>query len=923
MDYNAKRFHHNLKRNGIIAGCAIIFAILCMFALEFYVDYLEVRELGDAFVQVFRTDLNVKLIAQAISFVIVFLVLFCNTALITRLTADKESPISELFGGFSAKLLVSLVVSLIASSFISEEIYNNYLLFANATSFDKVDPLFGRDIGYYIFTRPFLAEALNSLLAVWMAATIYAALSYAIIYIVNRLMDLPEVKYEKPVVIHNVANIALYFLLKATTYKFKSEEVLYSTIGDFAGAGFTDINIWYNFYRFVPFFLVAIVIAAVIFLYKNKIRQTLITVALYPVSLVLVSIVAVVVQGIFVSPNEAVKERPYLMRNMEYTKMAYKLDGLTELEHPITNMPSKDEMGKYADTLNNIAITDQESTLTANNALQGVRNYYKFKDVDILPYEIGGERKLVSVSAREMDKSSLTSSAQTYVNRVFRFTHGFGAVMSSASNVTEEGQPEFLIKDIPPTTQAGAPQITQPRIYYGEVSADDYVIVNSTIRELDYTEGSTEREFSYDGKGGIALNFFNRLIYAVKHTDFKMLMSGYITGESKILINRNIITRLEKAAPFLRFDSDPYLVIDGAGRLKWVVDAYTTSAYYPYSQTYDDINYIRNSVRAVVDAYDGDITLYVIDPLDPIIASYQKIYPEIFSAEPIPEDIRVHTVYPQYLFGLQAKVYGRYHVTNPNTFYNESDLWVMDKEIYHEQEKSLSPYYCLIYPEGDTQGMQLMSLVPYTLANKENMVGYLAVNCEEENYGQLYAYQFPRGSKVYGTMQIESRIDNDPLISREMSLWGQGGSQVIRGNMLAIPVGGSLLYIEPIYISSQSGAAIPELKRVAVAYNDKIVMEPTLRRALEVIFEGKAPTGPVGTLAAGDSKPMLEPEEEGRGEPKQELDKVIERITEGYYNAQNYAAQGDWNGFGTNMQELDEAVQELQQFHSDRITENQ
>ena len=928
MEWYDAAFGRQVKRIGIAVLVLAVLIFAGIFVVNLYMDYMEVLELGQKFTSVFWTTMGVKLITQVVSFVLVFLLFFANTMLIGRSLRDASSPMLSVIDKTIFKLILSVAVSLIASSFISETVYDRYLMFANSVPFQLVDPIFGNDIGYYIFTRPFMAALVDSASAVWMVAAIYCLLFYLVVYAVNGLLHFDKLTLNKPMIVHNVVNIAVFFIIKAVTYKFKSEEVLYSSIGEVAGAGFTDINIWYNFYRIAPFLLLGIVAVSMFFLLRGKIKAMIITGAVYPASLAVVALVAVAVQGLVVSPNEAIKERPYLEHNIKYTRMAYNIDAVTEMEFPADNTLTKADLEANADTMQNIRILDFASTQTAINSLQGIRNFYRFKDVDVAKYDINGHPTLVSIAAREMDKSNLDKTAKTYVNQVFRFTHGFGAVMNPLNAVTDEGQPQFLIKDIPPVSEPGAPEITQPRIYYGEVDDDDYVIVNSTLKELDYAEGSSEVEYSYDGAGGIRLGWFNRLLYSIKNGDFKMLISQYVTGDSKIMINRNVRKRLQKAAPFLTFDDDPYLVIDGGGRLQWVVDAYTTSNYYPYSQSYEGVNYIRNVVKAVVDAYDGTIRLYVIDQNDPMIQCYRKMFPKIFEEGSLPQDIAEHTVYPEKLFRLQAEVYAKYHVTNPNTFYNKSDLWEFGKEKYGSEVQSIQPYYNLAQVDGLGEGQQCIVMMPYTLTNKENMVAWLAASCEPENYGRLVAYQFPRGKNVYGTLQIESRIDNDPTISREMTLWGQGGSTVVRGNMLVVPIKDSLLYIEPVYITTktaQNGAAIPELKRVAVAYNDRIVMEPTLQRALEVLFEGRTPTGPVATLTTegdGTASPQEpteteQPEENGKT-PDVSLDEVIDKITDGYYNAQNYSAKGDWNGFGENMQRLDEAIKELEKFRTDK-----
>lgn len=913
----------------VIAVIAAVAAFLGIFAVYMYVRVEEVRELGEKFLTVFWTNFTVRATAQGISFLIAFILFYISTCVVRGAMKKNDSPALAIIDKVLARILVCVVLSVVASTFISETVYSRYLMFANSTAFNALDPIFGHDIGYYIFSRPFLDALVSSFSSVWVVITVYCAASYLIIYAVNGLLNFKKMTYDKPVVIHNIVNVVIFFFIQAITYKFRSEEVLYSSIGEVNGAGYTDINIWFNFYRIAPFLLMAIVVLSLILMLKGKYKPMLISIAAYPAILIAVSITAFGVQQLIVEPNEVVKERPYLEHNMTFTKLAYNITNVREEEYPAENNLTADVLDRNESTFNSIRVTDFNSTITAVNSLQGIRNYYKFNDSDVTKYNINGNPTLVSIAPREIDKDNLPDSAKSYANEVFRFTHGFGAVMNPLNEVTEEGQPKFFIKDIPTISADGAPEITQPRIYYGEMD-DGYVIVNSTLREIDYYEGSEEVEYSYKGNGGIELGFFNKLIYSVKNADFRMFISQFVKSDSRILINRNVRERVEKAVPFLEFDQDPYMIIDGQGKLKWIIDAYTTSEYYPYSQTYNGINYIRNSVKAVVDAYDGAIDLYVVDKNDPIIQTYMKIYPGVFTDAPIPDDIREHIVYPEYLFNIQAQVYAKYHVSNPNTLYNKSDLWVFAKEKYGNEERSIVPYYNLMNVSEMPGEEDFIIMIPYTLANKDNMIAWFAASCDPDNYGSLISYHFPKGKNVYGTLQIENRIDSDPAISREMTLWGQGGSNVIRGNMLVVPIEDSLIYIEPIYISSNTtGAAsgsIPELKRMIVAYGDKIVMEPTLKQALEVLFEGKTPSGPVGTLEGIDEETDTDVENEPTDSDTEgdlTLDDAIDKVIEGYYNAQGSSAQGDWSGFGENMQALDEAIRELEKFRAENSSDEE
>ncbi len=910
-----------IKKRIVIVLCAVILLAAAIFALSFYTEYLSIKELGDAYLGVFWKNLTVRLASRLISFLLVFAIFFASTTVVQRVCANKGGPFLRQLKKLWFQLVISFLVSLLASAYISETIYDTYLLFLNRTDFGQVDPLFGRDMGYFLFTRPFLAALVNSAISVWLVATIYCFLLYVVIFSVNDQYDLPSLFRDRGAVMHNIVNVVIYFLIKAFTYRFKSEEILYSSINGVAGAGYTDIYVWYNFYKIAPYFLVALVAIALFFLYKAKFKALFVTIAVYPVTIIGVSIAAVLVQSLIVNPNELVKEQPYLEYNLNFTKSAFNIANVIEKEFPVENNLTSEDIEAYSDVLDNVRIADFDASLTAYNSLQGIRNYYKFNDIDVSKYNIDGSPTLVMLAAREINNDDTVQKNQTYTNRVFRYTHGFGAVMSYLNKVTPEGQPEFMIRNIPPVSEENAPVISQPRIYYGESPGDDYVIVNSNIKEIDYLEGSSDKEFSYDGQGGVKLNFLHKLLFSIKNFDFHMLISQYINSDSKILINRNVKQRVEMAIPFLEFDDDPYLIVDDEGRLKWIVDGYTTSTYYPYSQTYDGVNYIRNSVKAVVDAYDGTVDVYVTDPSDPIIQSYQKAYPTAFKDEPLPKSISDHVVYPEYLFSLQAQVYGKYHVNNASTFYNDSDSWVFAKEKYLNEIKDIVPYYNLLQIDEFAENKKdFVIMVPFTLKNKENMTSWLAASCNYNNYGQMVAYQFPKGKNVYGTQQIESRIDNDPAISRELTLWSQGGSTVIRGNTLVVPIKTSLLYIEPVYITSNSGGGIPELKRIVVSYDDKIAMEPTLMQALDVIFNNAPPSGtsdiPPADLPAepAPQDPDQPPGEAGSDTEDIDLNQVIDSIID-QYNAANAANQnGDWKAFGSAMDGLDAAIRELEQY---------
>ncbi|MBE7054433.1 MAG: UPF0182 family protein [Ruminococcaceae bacterium] len=895
----------------VLISVISLFVLLAGF-ITFYTKIISVKELGDAYLNIFYTNLKVKIISHIISFVLIFSFFYISTRIIEKFEKDRTGIVIDFMDKKGIKIIVSIVLAIFASSYVSETIYDTFLLFANRTDFNMQDPIFGKDIGYYIFTRPFLAALVNSILSVWFVVLIYTLAIYIMIYAINDYYDISNLLEDKKAIIHNLINIVIYFLLKAFTYQFKSEEILYSSFNGFSGAGYTDIFVWFNFYKFAPFFLLALVVIALIFFFKSKYKALIITVLVYPVVMIAVTITSFAVQGLIVKPNESIKEKPYLEHNINFTKSAYNIDDVIEIEFPATNNLTKETIDKNADILSNVRITDFSSTLTAYNSLQGIRDFYRFNDLNVSKYNIDGTPTLVMLAPREVNLEHLDANSKNYTNSTYRYTHGFGAVMSPQNRVTKEGQPDFLISNIPPKSNEGVVDIKQPRIYYGS-NMDGYVVVNSSIKEIDYIDGDVNKEFSYDGKGGIKLNFLNKLAFSLRYLDYHMLISDYLTPDSRIILNRNVKARAEQALPFLKFD-EPNFVVDDNGYLKWIIDGYTTSSYYPYSQTYDGINYIRNSVKVVIDAYDGTIDAYIIDKNDPIIKSYAKMYPGVFKEGELPKSLTDHIVYPEYLFKLQATVYAKYHVNNATTLYNNSDFWVFSKEKYGTELRDIEPYYNMLKIDEFTHtDNNFVIMIPYTLKNKENMTSWLAASCDDENYGQMVVYKFPKGKNVYGTQQIESKIDNDPQISKEMTLWGQGGSTVIRGNTLVVPIESSLLYIEPVYITSQNGAGLPELKRVIVSYGDKVVMEDTLSLALEKMFRNSKPSGEENSETNPDDN--VSPENQNPPDVSisdEELMVIIDNILASYDDADNAKKEGNWETFGQSMDMLDDAIEELE-----------
>jgi len=618
-------------------------------------------------------------------------------------------------------------------------------------------------------------------------------------------------------------------------------------------------------------------------------------------------VAAIIVGGIFpalvqrfqVQPNELARERPYIEYNIQFTREAFALSQLEEQPFPAEEAPSLQDVEQNEVTINNIRLWDHRPLKDTYNQIQSIRLYYDFHDVDVDRYLIDGEYRQVMLSARELSAEKLAVEAQTWVNRRLQFTHGYGIALSPVNEVSAEGLPILWVKDIPPV---GDFSIERPQVYFGE-KTNDYVIVGTKTEEFDYPMGDENVYGYYQGEDGVSLDsFIRRLVYAWQFTDFNILISGELTPESRVLYYRNIQERVNHLAPFLELDSDPYLVVM-EGRLFWIQDAYTTTDRYPYSEPLGGgLNYIRNSVKAVIDAYDGSVTFYIIDPEDALIRTYQAIFPQLFApAGQMPESLRVHLRYPEDMFNIQASVYQSYHMRDARVFYNKEDLWAVPKEVYAGTEQLMEPYY-IIMRLPDEEKEEFLLMLPFTPVRKNNTIGWLAARCDGENYGNLLAYHFPKERLVYGPSQIENRIQQDTVITEQLALWGRGGSRVIRGNLLLIPLGKSLLYVEPVFLQAETGG-LPQLKRVIVVVGEQIAMESTLQGSIAAIFGAEAP--PIEPVV----EPPAPPEQ---GEPvATEIANLIEQARQHYDKAQQYLKAGDWAGYGEELDALKAVLDRL------------
>ena len=870
----------------LMIGLVILISLLTA-SSGLFEDWLWFKDLG--YTQLFWTPLLSKGLFQAISGTILFIfiagtLLSIRHAIVTfvnqrlrmrfRLVQDMHRPVLTLSQRRVTiwLLAISAVVSFGVSLVAGFTGWLDVLLFTHATPFGQVDPIFSKDLAYYFFQLPFLKTVFNAFFGPLFLLTLFTTIFYVVTGVIRiqsrKLWQNGAVSIGTDARRHLALLIGILFSLKAFGYYLDIFQLLHSIHGHVVGAGFTDLN------ATLPALKILIVIsvfgsilAFIALKFKDSRLLMVPVVGIFTVGILIYNIFPALIQSLVVLPNELIKEQPYIAHEIELTRFGYGLDHITEIDYPgntpITMSALKADQG----TLNNIRLNDARPMLQTYNQKQGIRLYYKFNDIDIDRYTINGEYRQVMIAPREISTPDLDSKAKTFVNLRFKYTHGFGASASFANAVTTEGLPSFAIKDVPPISEFAEFKTVEPRIYYGELT-NDWVVTNTAVKEFDYPLGNSNAENSYQGKTGITLTPLNKLMLSLHHGTPRFYLSNEVTSDSRMLIYRNIKVRVQKLAPFLTYDNDPYMVI-ADGRIKWIIDAYTTSDSLPYSNMYPDqgFNYIRNSVKVIIDANDGTVDFYAVDPKDPILKTYMQIFPGVFKdiAEMAPS-LKSHLRYPETLFSIQSDMLKTFHMRNSAVFYNKEDAWDIAQELFEANAQSVSPYYTIMKIPGEDKP-EFVLMLPFTPASsatntRNNMIAWMAARMDGEDYGELLLYKLPKNIEVDGPLQIESRIDQDPDISRQLSMWDQKGSSVIRGNLLALPISGNFLYVEPIYLQSDKGGSIPEMKRVVLAYQDRLVMTDNLGSALTQLFGEGAPqpTTPGQSTPISDSVPSSQAE---------------------------------------------------------------
>src|SRR3990170_3418556 len=806
-------------------------------ALGILTDWLWFTDLG--FAGVYRT----RLLAQVTLFILGAAgglgLVWGSAVLATRLSRQAIGAPHLIGSGLLNERQFAVTVAggsllvgfMLAGGFSGQ--WDQILRFLRPTAFGTADPIFGRDIAFFVFALPVYRFLQGWLLTVVLLALLAGIAVYAFRLVLPQLPTRTDEETEpwspaslrlvlsRPMKAHLFGLGAALFLLLAWGYRLSVYELVYSPRGAAFGAGYADIHA-----RLPALcFLVALPVLAAALLLGGVRRPgprlaTTAAGAWVGAAILVGGIYPAVIQRLIVQPQELERERPYIERTIRLTRQAFALDR------------TAGDLAENPGTIGNIRLWDPEPLLTTYNQIQSIRLYYDFVSIDVDRYTIDGQYRQVMLGARELAPQRLPAQAQTWVNRRLQFTHGYGVAMSAVNEVTPEGLPTFFLQDVPPR---GKIPIDQPELYFSE-RATDYVIVRTRFQEFSYPKGDENVYTTYAGKTGVHIGSLGRrFLFAWRFRDLNILLTDAITSRSIILYHRNVRERVARLAPFLRLDSDPYVVV-ADGRLFWILDAYTQSNRYPYAQPHRErFNYLRNSVKAVVDAYHGTVTLYVAEPADPLIQTYARIFPGLLRplAE-LPVSLRAHLRYPQDLFAAQAEMYRLFHMQDPRVFYNKEDVWVLPEEIYIDKPRQMAPYY-VIMRLPDAPREEFMLILPYTPPGKQNMITWLAARSDGQDYGKLLAFRYPKDKLVFGPMQIEARLNQDPAISEQFTLWSQGGNRVIRGNMIVIPIGQSNLYVEPIYLQAEQGR-LPEMKRVILASGNRIVMEPTVGAALRGLF---------------------------------------------------------------------------------------
>lgn len=911
-----KKVNKKVTFSVIIIGLLIISAIVSYKVLK---EYVWMGSVG--FESVYTTILYSKITLGVVGFLLFGVLTFITLYWIRKsyLSHFNEGQLPEILKSgkliYGAMILVGIIIGLLGSTIVQGIGWEPALKFLNASSFDKVDPYFGKDVSFYIFILPFIQFILYTLLNLAIFFLLIQAAAYSVfnMFRMNR-----SAQIHLGVTIGSIGLLlaGIHFLGRYDTLLTDQVNMFQKSVVH--GLSYTDKLI--NIPKAYVLAAVAVIASIWVFvsLIRGKIEAIIKPVGLYLSVLVIGLVASVLVQNFLVSPNEFSREKPFLQHNLDFTRAAYDLDSIKEEENPGNASLDEAMLERNKLTLDNVRLNDSRPLLDIYNQLQTFRTYYKFNDMDIDRYDIDGEYEQVFIGARELSTDDLPDQAKTWVNKTLRYTHGYGVAMSHVNKVTKQGQPEYLMKNVP---AEGVLDVERPQIYYGEEPYPN-VITNSKVDEFDYPTSDANASNRYEAETGIPLTGYKKWLFAMSEKSIRMLVSDQLTEESQLHDTRNIKERIKRIAPFFDYDTDPYIVVRDDGSLVWIIDAYLKAERYPYSEAHKGSeNYLRNSVKVSIDAYTGEVTFYVADAEDPLLQTYQKMLPELFTTE-VPEDIRAHFRYPEVMFKTQAKMYKTYHMSNLEVFYNREDIWQFPTEKYFNKDVEMDPYYVTMKMD-DAEEEEFVLMTPFTPKKRQNMISWMGVRNDGDNYGEMFVYKYPKQKNVYGPQQIENRINQDSDISKELNLWAQGGSEVIRGNLLVVPIEDTVLYVEPIYIESSNESSLPEVKQVVMAYEDNIVMEENFDKALDKIME-QIDTDKESSTSK-DEKTKEEPVEEESEQPEEQEDSAgesaepfveseatLDAISQLFEEHRQATADGDWVLAGQKMEEIDDLLETLE-----------
>ncbi len=819
--------------------------------------------------------------------------------------------------------------------------WDTLLLFFNQVPAGVRDPILDKDAAFYLFTLPFLDALCGLFYFLSLLAVVSAGFS-ALLQIQEKTVKLRSGydRWDADAYPSLFISAALFIIVLAADKYLNRFHLLYSQWGAVTGPGWTDVHVRMPAYLIAALLTALVGILVLVPQIRERVHHPLkeilparpLTVlggagaVIAVVWAVALGLIPSLFQWLQVEPNEITLEKPYIEHNIRFTRLGFDLQKVEEKEFPVTDRFTREMVEKNPQIFSNIRLWDWRALDSVFKQFQEIRLYYEFKDVDIDRYTLKGDYREVMVSARELEQRNLPEGSRTFVNRRFKYTHGYGLTLTDVREFTEQGLPHLLVKNIPPETQFPSLELERPQIYYGELT-DSHVIVNSKEAEFDYPRGETNEYIHYPGSGGVRMgNLWRKFLFGWKFDGTRLFLSDYPRENSRIMFHRRVRQRVQRLAPFLRFEDDPYIVLAN-GRLYWIIDAYTTSKDFPYSEPFSPeefllagntrnsvvvpersefdmggINYIRNSVKAVVDAFDGSVDFYVFENEGPLIQTWEKVFPGLFKdRSEMPAPLEDHIRYPATMLLVQGLVYAKYHMTDPSVFYNQEDLWIRATEKYYDRVQPVEPYYILWEPP-ESDRAEFILMLPFTPKNRQVLIGWIAGMCDPQHYGRFLAYKFPKEKRVLGPQQVETKIDQDSYLSGQLTLWNQQGSNVIRGNVLAIPLEKTLFYVEPIYLQAET-AAYPELRLVALMHNDNLAYAETFEAALEKLL-GQRPS-------------EAAPGREAEGLPRVDLEKTVRQANTAFENYLKHLGGKEFGKAAGALSDLQQSLERLEELSGD------